>query len=57
MKPGDLIWLKDDMGVLTPAIYISDAPSCFMGPRIKVLHAGVVLDIGKHRARANNEAR
>ena len=56
MKPGDLIWLRADMGKLTPAIYISEAPSYFSGPRIRVLHGGVILDIGKHRARVIDEA-
>jgi hypothetical protein len=56
-KPGDLIWLSDDMGILTPAIYISEATSSILGPRIKVLHAKVIFDIGKHRMRVNNETR
>ena len=56
MKPGDLIWLRDDMGKLTPAIYISEAPSYFSGPRIRVLQGGVIFDIGKHRTRVINEA-
>lgn len=55
MKPGDLIWLRDDMGKLTPAIYISEAPSYFSGPRIRVLQDGFVFDIGKHRAKVINE--
>jgi len=55
MKSGDLIWLRDDMGKLTPAIYISEAPSYFSGPRIRVLQGGVVFDIGKHRAKVINE--
>lgn len=57
MKPGELIWLSDDMGILTPAIYISEATSSILGPRIKVLHAKVIFDIGKHRMRVNNETR
>ena len=55
MKPGDLIWLRDDMGNLTPAIYISEAPASFIGPRIKVLQSGVVFSIGKHRAKVISE--
>jgi hypothetical protein len=55
MKPGDLIWLRDDMGKLTPAIYISEAPSSFMGPRVKVLQSGAVFSIGKHRTKVIDE--
>ena len=44
------------MGKLTPAIYISEAPSYFSGPRIRVLQGGVIFDIGKHRTRVINEA-
>jgi hypothetical protein len=57
MKPGDLIWLRDDMGNLTPAIYISEASSYYSGPRIRVLQGGVVFDIAKHRTRVIDEAR
>lgn len=57
MKPGDLIWLRDDMGNLTPAIYISKAPPSFSGPRIRVLHGEVIFDIGKHRTRVIDETR
>ena len=57
MKPGDLIYLQDDMGNLTPAIYISEAPPSFIGPRIRVLHNGIVFNIGKHRTRVINETR
>ena len=55
MKPGDLIWLRDDIGNLTPAIYITEVPSSLSGPRIKVLQDGFVFDIGKHRAKVINE--
>ena len=57
MKPGDLIWIRDDMGVFTPAIYVSDAIPGFIGPRIKVLQNGVIFEIGKHRTMIVNEAR
>lgn len=57
MKPGDLIWLRDDMGVLTPAIYLSEAIPGLIGPRIKVLQNGVIFEIGKHRTRTINESR
>ena len=45
------------MGNLTPAIYISEAPASFIGPRIKVLQSGVVFSIGKHRAKVISETR
>lgn len=57
MKPGDLIWLRDDEGNLTPAIYISDAPAYLSGPRIRVLQGGIIFNIGKHRTRVIDEAR
>ena len=58
MKPGDLIWLRDDMGNLTPAIYISEAPSrSRFFPLVKVLQGGITFDIGKHRTRMIDETR
>jgi len=57
MKPGDLIWLRDDMENLTPAIYISEATAGLCWPRVKVLQGGVVFDIAKHRTRVIDETR
>jgi hypothetical protein len=57
MKPGDLIWLRDDMENLTPAIYISEATAGLCWPRVKVLQGGVIFGIAKHRTRVIDETR